>query len=88
MPELVVTGKRWRLSEEEQAKLWRRELSELEDLEREQRERKEREGAVASKTSGRWKTEFLPRYNPEKKLDDLGVDAPRSEVVQLFRIGF
>lgn len=90
LPDIVVKGTRWRLSDEEQQKLWRRELEELKALEDEQAERKKHEGAVASGTSksGRWKVDFLPRYNPEKKFDDLGADEERVEVTQFIRIGF
>lgn len=90
LPVVTVIGNRWRLDEEQKREIWRGEMREIDRLDREAA-LEDREGSVAERTStsGRWKSEVLPYYNPAKaKVADVGIDESRSEVVEIFRVGF
>ena len=92
MPEVIAIGKRWRLDDEVKEELWRAEQAqEARNIrEREYNDRfKSGAAATATSSSGRFKAEFLPTYDPRNARNvDMGVDNSRSEVVDLFKAKF
>ncbi|MEL7448914.1 MAG: hypothetical protein AAFN78_06875 [Pseudomonadota bacterium] len=92
MPEVVAIGKRWRLDDEVKEELWRAEQAqEARNLRERQYNDRFKSGAAATTTSssGRFKAEFLPTYDPRNaRTVDMGIDNSRSEVVDLFKAKF
>ena len=91
LPNLTVTEKRWRLSEEEKQKLIQEELERTNRMIMEEEERESRNRALVSRSGrgkkGRMKTDIFPYYNPEKNMN-VGVEGPPVEVVEFFRLSW